>query len=281
MTKNQPVLKITIGFFVLATLGCAANTASTKRNPNSAIVNGRAVLKSDVAGQSVAALIAQTESGQALCTGSIVSEDTILTAAHCVDHDPQQLTVVFGLNLYPDTASETRDVTGFTQNPRWLKSTARGRGDLALVHFKGGLPEGYQPVELAGKNLELSPGTEVTMLGYGVTEGTAHLGSGVLRMTTTTVLEQVSPTELLTDGRESSVCFGDSGGPAFSLIDDHWVQWGVASSVLNKSCDRASVHTSVVSYVRWISAAAKKLREEATNASLQPINYHTEDDINF
>jgi secreted trypsin-like serine protease len=91
-----------------------------------------------------------------------------------------------------------------------------------------------------------------------------------LRETETTIVDQVSPTEIATDGRKSSVCFGDSGGPAFITEGRRLVQWGVASSVTNESCNEASIHTSVMTYLRWIKTTANRLNSESAQPSAQP-----------
>ena len=248
------------------------------------IIHGRSVTNRDQIGKTVVALVAQNQSGQALCTGSIISEDTILTAAHCVDHDIQELVVVFGQRVRGVKPENIRKAVSFVQNPRWKKSSdtteegnprgtrghaakPKGRGDLALVHFEGGLPSGYQAVELAGRGEALDKDMSIVMVGYGVTDGVTSKGSGVLRETQTTLIGSHSATEFITDGQQSSVCFGDSGGPAFIEDGGHYVQIGVASSVMNQSCNQASVHTSVMGYGSWIKSASARLRKGSSTHS--------------
>ena len=216
--------------------------------------------KTESLAKSVVALVAQREDGQALCTGTILSEDTILTAAHCVDENPERMLVVFNRTIKNAPTELIRKVTAFVQNPSWKKPSAKGRGDLALVRFEGGLPADYKPVTIGDANLPLTPGTEVLMMGYGVNKAETHKGAGVLRETKSSIIEQESPTELVTDGTKSSVCFGDSGGPAFAEdADGNEVQWGVTSSGKNDTCNEASVHTNVIAYAAWMKSAAAQL----------------------
>lgn len=234
---------------------------SASKRQDTAIVHGKAVSSKESLAQSVVALVAEVDGGQALCTGSLVSDDIVLTAAHCVDHDPTKLTVVFSHDTHTAKDSDVRAVDHFTQNHRWQNPTKTGRGDLALLHFTGGLPDGYQPVELEPSSFNIGDGASTLMLGFGVTDGLSHAGSGVLRETETAVIGRESKTEVITDGQKSSVCFGDSGGPAFVNLENQWVQWGVASSVANQSCNEASVHTDLHSYLKWIESASKKLKK--------------------
>ncbi len=242
----------------------------TEHIVNGDTLSGNTASKKEPLAQSVVALVAIQDDREALCTGTILSDDLILTAAHCVEDSPKKLMVVFNRNLQmkakPGTTGlnldSVRAADRFKQNPAWGKDLANGRGDLALVHFQGGLPSGYSAVRLASAAIQLDLGVEVRLLGYGVTNGVTHVGSGVLRETETTVMSSSSPTEIVTDGRKSSVCFGDSGGPAFSQQNGQWVQWGVASSVTNQACNQASIHTSILSYLPWIKAAGAKLRQK-------------------
>jgi secreted trypsin-like serine protease len=201
------------------------------------------------------------EQGQALCTGTLIGKDTVLTAAHCVDGDPQRLIIAFGTKLKSVALEDRREVDGYIQHPRWRQPTSEGRGDIALVHFKGNLPKDFHPVHLAAKKTSLAEGTTTLMLGYGVTNGNSEKGAGTLRETKTKILKNFSATEIMSDGKSSSVCFGDSGGPAFVKVEDRYVQWGVASSVANQSCNQYSVHTFVIPYKAWIKTATQQLRE--------------------
>jgi len=223
------------------------------------IVNGSAVTKKNVNAHSIVAIVAEKNGGQSLCTGTIVSPEVILTAAHCVDENPAKLYIIFATNIAKTTPNNIREADKFIQHPNWNRHLPTGEGDLALIHFKGLIPEGHSPVMLAHENYKLKRGQKVLMMGYGVTNGIRGNGSGKLRETISLILDQHSPTESLTDGHNSSVCFGDSGGPAFVKTGSEFVQWGVASSVTNKSCNDDSIHTEVMKYEPWIKLTINKM----------------------
>lgn len=262
--------KMTVNEFFLCGLiltslsftSCGANKESAQSTETevSDIVNGKSVTQKNENSHSIVAIVAERNEGQALCTGTIVSPDVILTAAHCVDGSPQRLHIVFNVTVSKTNAKNIRDADKVMQHPNWNHHMPSGEGDLALIHFKGDLPEGYKPVKLADENLKLKMGEKVLMIGYGVTNGDSETGSGKLRQTTSEIIERHSPTEIITDGQKSSVCFGDSGGPAFIKSGKEYVQWGVASSVTNKSCDEASIHTEVMKYEQWIHSSITKLK---------------------
>jgi V8-like Glu-specific endopeptidase len=226
------------------------------------IVNGSEDLSptTNALANSVVAVISLVGDDQALCTGSIIDKDLVLTAAHCVESNPDRMLLVFSKSLGASSAETRREVDGFVINPHWRHKWQGGKADVAILHFSGGIPKGFRPIHLAPTNLKLKIGSSVTMMGYGVSDGASRDGSGTLRSMKTKLLQNISSTEVMSDGKKSSVCFGDSGGPAFIKNGSHWVQWGIASSVTNKNCDQASVHTSVMEYLSWIKSAGVGLR---------------------
>ena len=225
------------------------------------IVNGHTVKGRNGLSSFVVAIVSQRPEGTALCSGSILTADTILTAAHCLATDPTTTKIIFASSIRLANESNTRQVLRQEQNSLWQgDNSANGLGDLAILYFEGGLPKGFQQVTLAPKSINLSPHTGVRFLGYGVTNGQTHAGAGQLRQTDSTILQPLSSTQIETDGRTASVCFGDSGGPAFVEYNGQWVQWGLASSVLSQDCNQASVHTTVMSYIRWMNSTIDHLR---------------------
>lgn len=249
-----------LGFLFL--VGCTKpEMATMSAAPPAGIVNGQEVSNDDGAARSTVALLNQVGGHQIICTGSFIAKDTVLTAAHCVDQGTSKMVIIFSNRIARATSSEIRKATASVQHPRWKSPDSEGRGDLAVVHFEGSLPEGARIASLASSRLSLQEGEDVLFLGYGVTGKLANPGDGILRATTSTIQAQISPTEIVTDARSSSICFGDSGGPAFVRQGKRLVQWGVASAVLNKACNEASVHTDVSSYRAWIQSASAQMRK--------------------
>ncbi|MGZ3787861.1 MAG: S1 family peptidase [Bacteriovorax sp.] len=264
-TKKRKSNALFLGAWVLFSLAlasCGANKGAPHESESqiSDIVNGKSVTSKNEMAHSVVAIVTDKNDGQALCTGTIVAPDVVLTAAHCVDDGPQKLHLVFGLNVQKTKHENIREADRFYQHPNWNRHLPTGEGDLALIHFTGSLPTGYSPVKLADKNLTLKMGQKVLMIGYGVTDGESKSGAGKLRQTNSSIIERHSATEIISDGKKSSVCFGDSGGPAFIETNKTFIQWGVASSVTNSSCDDASIHTEVMKYLPWINSSIRKMQ---------------------
>lgn len=258
--SNQNLVKIT----TLLTLFTALNLASCgKENTHipasdleissGDIVNGKKVTEKNELEQFLVALEIGNSNGDAICTGSIISSNYILTAAHCVDDDPKSIKIIFENDIKKMNTENTRIADKFIQHPNWGKHNRTGEGDLALIHFKGKIPNGHSITKLAANNFKPEQFQKTNLLGYGVTNGLKRSGAGVLRQTKTEIIDQRSDTEYVLDGKTTSVCFGDSGGPAFIKNKNEFFQWGVASSVSNQECNDIAIHTAIMPYTDWIN----------------------------
>jgi secreted trypsin-like serine protease len=156
------------------------------------------------------------------CTGVILDESHILTAAHCADMREQTL-VVFSTSMgsalleaktktrqvvkstkhpeYPDTYVEENGVklrrNIFEDNPTtWLEQNAgKPPHDLAVIEFEGGLPEGYKPVKLAKAETAL-PST-ATQAGFGISRSSNIGDTGVLRWISDNILHAQSEEDMV------------------------------------------------------------------------------------
>ena len=225
-----------------------------------AIVNGKAIENLDPIKKSIVAVVSSKVDGRSLCTGTLLSSEVVLTAAHCIDDSPAKLSVIFNSNLAKTKESQMHLADAITIHPRWKNSSDdSGRGDLALIHFTGGLEPGFEPVSLANGKHSLTFSTKVFLAGFGVSLAKQRTGDGVLRKTESYILGIHNPTEVVVNGDHKGVCFGDSGGPAFIQTNEGYLQWGIASSVTSQECNRTSIHTSVVPYLEWIETTRQSL----------------------
>ncbi|WP_081110990.1 S1 family peptidase [Bdellovibrio bacteriovorus] len=115
-----------------------------------------------------------------ICTGSLISENLVLTAAHCATSKPSKLKIVFGVDIdatmsirEPDVQQElTRTVSAIqvhsSYKPEEQEEKETDWGDIAILKFPGKLPAGYKPVALLQDDSILKKGFVVTLAGYGV-----------------------------------------------------------------------------------------------------------------
>lgn len=196
-------------------------------------------------------VVSITESdGVEYCSGVLVARHAVLTAAHCVrGHSLVYLKnggEVFAhssvISVHPQYRPEDDD---------W---TVRHSWDLAMVFFKQELPLRMRPVQLAGPADPLRVGDMLRISGYG------NGSNSTLRPDTTRLrIMQLIPSgrSFLLDTRmDHGVCYGDSGGPAYRLVNQHVIVYGIVShfvGVPNYSCTDNILFTDIRYFTAWMT----------------------------
>ncbi len=118
----------------------------------------------------------------AICTGSLIADNYILTAAHCViGVKPHKLRLMFGLNIdelmgareQDIVQTYTRSVKSYKVHPNYNPDDEDKEfdwADIAVIKFAGALPPGFKPVALLPDDSVLLRGVSVRLAGYGVSE---------------------------------------------------------------------------------------------------------------
>jgi secreted trypsin-like serine protease len=148
------------------------------------------------------------------CTGVVLSERIVLTAAHCVSGPADTKLHWRGANGAPVVV----DVDHVAVHPEYRANAPRTRErsvDLAVVRAATPLPSRFSFAALSNRPT-LSLGEDVRIGGFGVTAEGAGETSGVFRAAELSVRAPLS--RLLGwaesgDGRPLGACTGDSGGP--------------------------------------------------------------------
>lgn len=118
----------------------------------------------------------------AICTGSLIGANYVVTAAHCIGSNPSKMKIIFGINLNKIIDSKnqllvnyyTRRVTDAKVYPTYVPEEQQTKetdwGDIAVIKFEGDLPKGYHPVQLLTDESLLKRGALVTVAGFGVSD---------------------------------------------------------------------------------------------------------------
>lgn len=203
-----------------------------------------------------------------ICSGTLISETIILTAAHCVKGFPNSflLGVSFAKNALTETSlQQLVRVEATEYHDRYNLSASKEMYDLGLVKIpRGSVPAGVHPVTLASAETGLRNGSKITVAGYGVNSALRNKGAGTLRTNKLKIDNaNYSGFEFSVNQLMNGVCSGDSGGPAFVTgKNGELVQVGVVSrgfDLVVVKCIIETYFTRVDKFQEWILEASALL----------------------
>lgn len=261
-------------------------SASPSGEFDSRILGGEEVVAGDPLAHST---VMVGQSGFEDCSATLLSDSILVTAAHCVDPHftgaPPFVEGFFVKFRSPGLPQQERSVDAYVVHPKWAETTEELRrvllprmldpswkdwGDVALVRFTGGLPEGYEAAEILPADFAVTPGQSVILAGFGsrATEDASEEGRGVLRRVEKTVERADADSfEFVfnqADGKGS--CKSDSGGPAFVEKDGLYFLLGATSravgaveNTIAKLCRHDSVYTDLRRVGDWLLPAKESL----------------------
>jgi hypothetical protein len=154
------------------------------------------------------------------------------------------------------------------------------QGDIAVVKFKGGIPEGYAPAKVISSEEPLKVGAPVTLSGYGISNAQRKTGAGVLRKTNVKIAKaRKGKSEMILDQSHGhGACHGDSGGPAYVRVHGKMVLAGVTNrsypSRGQDDCAHGVVYTKLSAYRSWIKEQQSD-PNFSTPAMLKKVRRHT------
>jgi secreted trypsin-like serine protease len=196
------------------------------------------------------AVVSLMDGNHSFCTGTLISDDVVITAAHCRPTKKNQIGV-YNIHerqfvKYEILSIRIHEGFGFRE---------LDANDIALINLKTKVLDFDAIVELPSKNLKLTKLDSVMVAGY----GKPYVGQ-----LTHTYLEldnlNFSLSEFsLVHSKSKGICHGDSGGPAFLIKNGRATVVGIVSHFTSPSggsstCEENSVYTKVSHFLGWISA---------------------------
>ena len=183
----------------------------------------------------------------------------------CIPSPEARPIVLFGPDLHsPSTLRAPSEAVAV--HPSWGQKMGMGmdQGDIALVKFAGGLPEGYRKASMIRSENSIQNGRKVVLAGYGISNAVTKSGAGRLRKAEVSVINnRPGKSEMILDqGQGSGACHGDSGGPAFIQRNGRLVLAGLTNRSYPPGapddCAHKVVYTKVPAYRSWIQKSERK-----------------------
>jgi secreted trypsin-like serine protease len=207
---------------LFAVSGCVIGDAAEGGNQEG-IIGGTV----DTGDPSVVAILARQPGAQSgsLCTGTVIAPTKVLTAAHCVDPKVVGAGNVFTVHVGTNLSGQQLAVAGVAWDPAFDVNNLTGGHDIAVVTLA-------QPAALKPLPIGSVQAGAIRLVGYGMATHVSHplvpSGAGTKRTVTTTVNGADARLIHIGDSNHQT-CHGDSGGPAFQIVNGVETVVGVTS----------------------------------------------------
>lgn len=191
------------------------------------------------------------------CTGTIITSEIILTAAHCVAGN-RQVAVAYK----EDGSHVLQRVMARAVNPGFSPK-ARVSIDLALIRLDSPLPARFRPMVLESDDSAHQVGVRRTIAGFGLAADRDEASAGVLRSAKVTVLPRLYPRFLRlgystdADLSDFAVCTGDSGGPVLDGSTVVGVVYGREKFGNAQTCGTTAQAVRVAPHRAWIDQVVR------------------------
>jgi secreted trypsin-like serine protease len=200
------------------------------------------------------------------CTGSLIAQDLVLSAAHCVMPGADYKIIIPG-----ETPPRLLDVRRVASHPQFNVQGIQAHhasADVALLQLAAPLPQTKAPAPLGAPVIPIQVGARLTVAGIGVTKRGDGKSGGTIRAADLAVTGKPGTLQIrLTDplannAREGlGACTGDSGAPVFEMQQNRAVIVGVVSwsTGPNNSdgCGGLTGVTPLTLYREWIERTAR------------------------
>jgi hypothetical protein len=232
------------GIFLASTTLSGAGAHELMNPTQPRIVGGTPV---EACGWSATAAISLAGGG--LCTGTLIADSTLLTAAHC----EEPLTAIFGEDSL--AGEHYVKLTHCETHPEWTGSNFGEGVDLQVCKLETATSIVPMPIAVGCELDAIRVGTALRAVGFGLTQDGASESDGLKREVEVLVRELAENHEIVVGGDGKDTCQGDSGGPL--LVEHADGSWRLlATTSWGGVCGEGGHYNLVASHAAWIEEVA-------------------------